>query len=120
MRYFCKNINTESMARHLLLYALIALTGMLLPVQADAMPAETLMPEMQQNDSPTVAVSVKNRRTLYVTGASDQTLEVVSLTGKPVASVKIDSPAQRIELNNLPKGCYVVKVGKVVRKISVG
>ena len=31
---------------------------------------------------------------------------------------KIDSPAQRIELN-LTKGCYVLKVGNVVRKVSI-
>lgn len=108
------------MARHLLLYTIVALTSVLLPVQADAMPVESLMLEMQQVDEPAVGITVKNQRTLYVTGANDQTLEVVSLTGKPVASVKIESPAQRIELNNLPKGCYVVKVGKVVRKISIG
>ena len=53
-----------------------------------------------------------------VTGAQGETLEVVSLTGRRVMSVKIESPAQRIELN-LPKGCYILKVGKVVRKIQV-
>ena len=31
---------------------------------------------------------------------------------------QIDSPAQKIELN-IPKGCYIVKVGSVVRKIAV-
>ena len=33
-------------------------------------------------------------------------------------SVSIDSPAQRIDLN-VPKGCYILKVGKVVRKVSL-
>ena len=56
--------------------------------------------------------------TVNVQGASGMTLEVVSLTGRAVASYKIESPAQRIELN-LPKGCYILKVGKVVRKITV-
>ena len=55
---------------------------------------------------------------LLVTGAEGCTLEVVSLTGKKVLSVEISSPAQKIELN-IPKGCYIVKVGKVVRKVSV-
>jgi hypothetical protein len=35
-----------------------------------------------------------------------------------VLKAKIESPAQRIDLN-LPKGCYILKVGKVVRKIQV-
>lgn len=55
---------------------------------------------------------------LFVTGCEGQTLEVVSLTGKKIMDVKIESPAQKIELN-IPKGCYIVKVGKVVRKVSV-
>ena len=53
-----------------------------------------------------------------VTGAQGETLEVVSLTGRQLLSVKIESPAQRVELN-IPRGCYILKVGKVVRKIQV-
>ena len=53
-----------------------------------------------------------------VQNASGMTLEVVSLTGRTVATYKIEGPAQHIELN-LPKGCYILKVGKVVRKISI-
>lgn len=56
--------------------------------------------------------------TVSVQGAAGMTLEVVSLTGRAVATYKIEGPAQRIELN-LPKGCYILKVGKVVRKVTV-
>ncbi len=59
-----------------------------------------------------------DKGSLLVSGGEGYVLEVVSLTGKRVLEVKIDSPAQKIELN-LPKGCYIVKVGDVVRKISV-
>lgn len=55
---------------------------------------------------------------LSVTGAEGEVLEVVSLTGKRVMEERISSPAQQIELN-IPKGCYIVKVGDVVRKVSV-
>jgi hypothetical protein len=55
---------------------------------------------------------------VIVNGAAGQTLEVVSLTGKCLMTIRIDSPSQRIELN-IPKGCYILKVGKVVRKVSV-
>ena len=57
-------------------------------------------------------------RTVRVTGAQGETLEVFSLTGKLVMSVQIESPAQRIDLN-VSKGCYILKVGKVVRKITI-
>lgn len=55
---------------------------------------------------------------VLVNGANGMVLEVVSLTGRRVATIKIDSPAQRVELN-LPKGCYILKVGKVVRKVTL-
>lgn len=54
----------------------------------------------------------------YINGANGMTLEVVSLTGRQVATYKIDSPSQRIELNH-PKGCYILKIGKVVRKVTI-
>ena len=55
---------------------------------------------------------------VWVSGAQGQVLIAVSLAGRKVAEYRIDSPSQRVELN-LPKGCYVLKVGKVVRKVSV-
>jgi hypothetical protein len=55
---------------------------------------------------------------LYISGGEGKVLEVVSLTGRRMLEQQIDSPAQKIELN-VPKGCYIVKVGSVVRKIAV-
>lgn len=59
-----------------------------------------------------------NGMSITVRGAQGQTLEIVSLTGRCVMIVKIDSPVQRIE-PNVPKGCYILKVGKVARKVSL-
>ena len=64
-----------------------------------------------------ISLSVEGN-VVHVTGANGMVLEVVSLTGRQVASYKIDSPAQRIELS-VPKGCYILKVGKVVRKVTI-
>lgn len=58
-------------------------------------------------------------KTLTVSGAQGESLEVVSLTGNKVLEEVIDSPCQQFKLN-FTRGCYIVKVGKVVRKISVG
>ena len=71
---------------------------------------------MEQVDNP-VTISVSGQ-TVLVAGAQGETLEVVSLTGRQLMAVKIDSPAQRVELS-VPRGCYILKVGKVVRKIQV-
>ena len=67
------------------------------------------------DDDITITVS---GQTVTVTGAQGKTLEVVSLTGRRIMTEKIESPAQKIELN-VPKGCYILKIGKVVRKVSV-
>lgn len=72
---------------------------------------------VEEIDEPTITVSVSHS-VLTITGAQGMTAEIVSLTGKPVATIRIDSPVQRIDLN-LSKGCYIVKIGKVVRKIAI-
>lgn len=56
--------------------------------------------------------------TLRVTGASGYTLNVYSITGSRVLCQKIDSDDKSWNLNLL-HGVYIVKVGNVVRKISI-
>ena len=55
---------------------------------------------------------------LTVSGAEGQVLQIVTVTGNVVMHKRIDSPEQKVELN-IPKGCYIVKVGKVVRRVYV-
>ncbi len=55
---------------------------------------------------------------LHVTGAAGQDLFIYNVTGVRVKSLRVDSNDKRYELN-LQKGCYIVKVGKVVRKIYI-
>lgn len=55
---------------------------------------------------------------LHVTGAAGLDLKVYNVTGVLVKSLRVDSDDKRYDLN-LPKGCYIVKVGKTVRKISI-
>ena len=66
-------------------------------------------------DAPTISIS---ESTLRVTGANGQVLYIYNVAGVCVQSVKIDGHDKKIELN-LPKGCYIIKVGKVVRKVSI-
>ena len=55
---------------------------------------------------------------VHVVGANGEVMEVFNLTGTKVATVRIDSNDKTFALN-LPKGCYLIKVGKIVRKVSV-
>jgi hypothetical protein len=85
------------------------------PVGAMEMTMEMGVAEQIEERQPTLSVEGNS---VSVQGGGGMTLEVVSLTGRAVASYRIESPAQRIELN-LPKGCYILKIGKVVRKVTV-
>ena len=85
------------------------------PALAMPMLLEMGVAEQVEERAPTINV---DGNIVSIQGASGMTLEVVSLTGRAVAQYKIESPAQRLELN-LPKGCYILNVGKVVRKITV-
>lgn len=55
---------------------------------------------------------------LTVSHAEGSILEIFSLTGAKLFTMEIESDVKTIDLN-LKKGCYILKVGNVVRKISV-
>ncbi len=89
----------------------------MMAMPSNAMPMMMEMGVAEQIDEPAPTISVEGN-IVSVVGASGMSMEVVSLTGRAVASYKIEGSAQRIELN-LPKGCYILKVGKTVRKVTV-
>ncbi len=55
---------------------------------------------------------------VHVTNATGKNLEIYNLTGVRLATFRIDSDDKTLNLN-LPKGCYILKVGNVVRKVSI-
>ena len=81
-----------------------------------AVPVMMELMAVEQIDSEVTMVVEGN--TVTVNGAEGLVLEIISLTGRKVAQYEINSPSQRIELN-LTKGCYVFKIGKVVRKVAI-
>lgn len=101
--------------KYLLVISCAALLSLTIPTKAANMVMEMGVAEQIDEQAPTISVE---GNIVSVQGASGMSLEVVSLTGRAVATYKIEGPAQRIELN-LPKGCYILKVGKVVRKVTV-
>lgn len=65
----------------------------------------------------TVSIVIKGA-TVSVYNAEGSKLEIFSLTGAKVGIVNIDSNAKTINLS-LKKGCYILKVNNVVRKVSI-
>ena len=102
-----------------LLVAMTLFFGM--PAYAD-IPRESAY-EQQMVDDAKVSVSIQNS-TIVVNGAAGYEMEVISLTGRKVVKVKIESNSQRIELNVM-KGCYIVKIENqskkdcFVRKVTI-
>lgn len=61
---------------------------------------------------------VVNGATISIHNADGQLLEVFSLTGNKLTSIRIEGNEKNINLP-LKKGCYILKVNNVVRKISI-
>lgn len=102
------------MRKSLLSILLATVFAMVMPMQLYAVPAI----EVIENDFQTISISVTDESTLRVTGAAGQMLYIYNITGVRVMSARIDGSDKSFNLN-FSKGCYIVKVGKVVRKISI-
>ncbi|MGP1481806.1 MAG: T9SS type A sorting domain-containing protein [Hoylesella enoeca] len=96
---------------------LIAVFCVALWVGTPAMTMAGLGSEWTENPVQELTISV-SESTLHITGANGEVLNIYNLAGVCVLSFKIDGADKHYELN-LPRGCYIVKVGKVVRKISI-
>ncbi|WP_455063408.1 T9SS type A sorting domain-containing protein [Prevotella fusca] len=93
------------------LFTLLLSVGAAAPMQART------ATDLIEQDFQTASISVVGN-VLHVTGAEDELLSIYNVTGVRVMSVKVDGSDKRYTLN-LPKGCYIVKVGKLVRKVSI-
>jgi hypothetical protein len=103
------------MTKRLLIFSFIATLTLMAPQTVKASDAEA--PAIEQTIDEDVVIKVSGQM-VTISGAQGQTLEVISLTGRCVMSAKIENPVQRIDLN-VPKGCYILKIGKVARKVTV-
>ncbi len=73
--------------------------------------------EMIDTETQNVTISV-TESSVHVSGGNGLVLSVYRITGDCILKVKVEGNDKRFDLN-LPKGCYILKVGKVVRKIVI-
>lgn len=99
--------------KKLIIIAFASLLAFGLPTVSYASTAIEIIEQEFQN----IVISV-NQSLLRVSGANGQVMHIYNVAGVRVMSVKIDGSDKSFELN-LPKGCYIVKIGKTVRKISI-
>lgn len=112
------------MKKNILLLALFAI-AVVMPAYAEEPAAEADF----EADAPTgilaeadadfqnIQIAVEGTQ-VRICGAEGLALEVFNLTGVKISTTKIDSNDKVVNLN-LQHGCYILKVGKVVRKISI-
>ncbi len=95
----------------------LIIMGMMLLATPAAAWAEFEQQEQIENTLSDVSLRVANNK-VRVSGANGQVMEIFNLTGVKVATIRIESADKSYNLN-LPQGCYILKIGKIVRKISI-
>ena len=84
--------------------------------------APTFAMEMTDNDGIETSISTVNitvsGNTVRISGTNGEDIEIFNLTGTKITTIKTDTTGKTYSVN-LQKGCYLVKIGKVVRKISI-
>ncbi|MBP5771538.1 MAG: T9SS type A sorting domain-containing protein [Bacteroidaceae bacterium] len=96
-------------------YLILALVAILVPLPIFA--NEDGENEGIEQELATVRISV-NGTQIHITGAMGKTLEIYDVLGVRVGTIKIDSEEKTLNLN-LKRGCYILKLEKVVRKVSI-
>ncbi len=100
----------------------ISILSLLLALSTSSMVASGMYPEPAaeiENEMNEVQITVSNGNIVYVKNAEGALIEVYSITGAQILSQRVDSNCKSYEISNLQKGCYIIKVGKVTRKIFI-
>ncbi|GJG27133.1 MULTISPECIES: T9SS type A sorting domain-containing protein [Segatella] len=97
---------------------IIVLIGMLVaPFVAESAQAAVAI-EISDIDANDVTISVRGE-ILHVFNASGQVVHIYNLAGVCVGTYRVESNEKQFNLSNLTRGCYIIKVGKTVRKVSI-
>lgn len=103
------------MTKYILTTIMMALLTLCAPVQVRAYAAI----EIIENDlQPTAANITVNGGSIRVSGANGKIMYVYNLAGVRIHSIKVEGADRTYDLN-LSKGCYIIKVGTTVRKVSL-
>jgi hypothetical protein len=69
-----------------------------------------------ESDQMPISITV-TESTVHIKNADKKIVSVINMTGVEVMKFRCDSPSKTIELAHLPKGCYIIKIGNVARKV---
>ncbi len=104
------------MAKTILSLIFFLFVSALMPAGAMAAPMIEIVDNTDIGEQ-SISIGIE-QNVLHVSGASGQTLQIYKVTGVGVMSVKVNSDSEYYTLD-LAKGCYIVKIGNIARKISI-
>lgn len=110
---FAKKLQPMVTIKHIILTSLLLFTCEGMSTFATTIADENSITENQQ-----ITINV-NGSSIRISNASGRILEIYNITGVKIASYKIDTSDKTISLSHLSKSCYILKVGNIVRKISI-
>ena len=108
--------NKQLMTKNILTISICALLTFSAPVATLASPMIEIM-DFTEIDNQGIQIQIQNN-VLHILGAAGQDMKIFNVAGVAVMEVKVDGDNKHYDLN-LPRGCYIVKVGNVARKISL-
>lgn len=89
----------------------------ILPAPLLAKPLEFSLAPLEAVPTEEISISIKGRE-LRVQHAEGQSIDIYNVAGVKVMTQRVDSE-DKVVLLNIPRGIYIVKVGKVARRINV-
>lgn len=101
--------------KQILLYILLSLIAM--PMARAAEMPESPEAPFEAPLLEEITISIKGKE-LRVQNAEGLVIDVYNVAGMKVASHRVDSPDKTVQLS-VERGIYIVKVGKVARRINV-
>lgn len=98
-------------------YLRLYITSFLLAFTMGSLYASTSVSSLDEREDNGVKIQIE-RTEARILNAAQSTLEIYDLTGKRIATHRIDNADKIISLP-AQRGCYILKIGKLTRKVSV-
>ncbi len=94
---------------------ILTIGAFLLASPSDVCAQDISRTPIEQDQQP-ISISV-TESTVHIKNADKKIVSVINMAGVEVMKFRCDSPSKTLDLGHLPKGCYIIKIGNVARKV---
>lgn len=113
--YFCNIVSSIALTKMKKTLKIMALCALVMGSPVTMMAEELL--DGPEVETTAIAMTV-NGKYVRISNAEGEVLEIFNIAGMRIETVRIDSAEKSVQLK-LSRGCYILKVGNLVRKISI-